>query len=100
MKRTATFFFLIFRTVLYNFILFKFAVETKLFEARAYCLQANFFQIIYFGLCSVENISIFKLIRKLVRKFSTELTELVGLNQQIIFMKTTFECVVDYLMDF
>ena len=28
---------------IYNFILFKFVVETKLFEAWAYCL--NFFQI-------------------------------------------------------
>ena len=32
----------------------------------------------------------------LVHRFSTELTELV--NQQIIFMKTTFEWVVDYIM--
>ena len=42
----------------------------------------------------------FKLIQNpavlLVHKFSTELTELV--NQQIIFMKTTFEWVVDYIM--
>ena len=41
----------------------------------------------------------FKLIQKpcslLVHKFSTELTELV--NQQIIFIKTTIECVVDYI---
>ena len=36
------FLFLIFRTDLYNFILFKSVVETKLFEACAYCLQANF----------------------------------------------------------
>ena len=27
---------------IYNFILFKFVVETKLFEAWAYCLQTHF----------------------------------------------------------
>ena len=27
---------------IYNFILFKFVTETKLFEAWAYCLQTNF----------------------------------------------------------
>ena len=29
------------KMVLYNIILFKFVVETKLFEAWAYCLQTN-----------------------------------------------------------
>ena len=33
---------------IYNFILFKFVVETKLFEAWAYCLQTNFiFEFFY-----------------------------------------------------
>ena len=55
MKRTATFFFLIFRTVLYNFILYKFAVKTKLRPGLTVYKQF-FFQIIYFELCSMENV--------------------------------------------
>ena len=107
MKRTvsnsATFLFFYFQNCfIYNFILFKFVVETKLFEAWAYCLQASFifFQMICFGLCSMENVSIFKLIQNpaflFIHKFSTELTELV--NQEIIFMKTTSEWVVGYII--
>ena len=33
---------------IYNFILFKFVTETKLFEAWAYCLQTNFIFLIFF----------------------------------------------------
>ena len=33
---------------IYNFILFKFVMETKLFEAWAYCLQTNFIFLKFF----------------------------------------------------
>ena len=49
---------------------------------------------------NLKNVSIFKLIKNpavlLIHKFSTEHTELV--NQQIVFMKTTIEWVIDYLI--
>ena len=48
----------------------------------------------------MENVSIFKLIQNpaflFIHKFSTKLTELV--NQEIIFMKTTSEWVVGYII--
>ena len=49
---------------------------------------------------NLKNVSIFKLIKNpavlLIHKFSIEHTELV--NQQVIFMKTTIEWVVGYLI--
>ena len=57
----------------------------------------DFFQINIFGVMFNGNL---KLIKNpavlLIHKFSTEHTELV--NQQIIFMKTTIEWVVGYLI--
>ena len=63
----------------------------------------NFFQINIFGVMfngNLKNVSIFKLIKNpavlLIHQFSTEHTELV--HQQIIFVKTTTEWVVGYLI--